>query len=409
MAAEECAIDVGKLACAEIVLQGDDMKKPTLSRRRVLVGTVGILIGEPIGASPAATLDWRSVPPAEAGFADNLEALLDKAIAEKRIWNLHGIVVVRNGRLALERYFDGEDDARGKPLGMVSFKPDTLHDLRSASKSVVGLLYGIALAAGKVPPPEQPLAQSFPEYADLFADPARGRWTVHHVLSMTMGTDWDELSVPYTDPANSEIAMDRAPDRYRYVLERPIVMEPGKRWVYCGGATALLDRIIAKGTGKSLHDYAREVLFDPLGMGPTDWFKGHDGELIAASGIRMLPRDLARIGQLLLRGGALDDRVVVPPEWIARCTSSVVPIDEVREYGYHWYLGRIGFETPTAPRWNRSRLERYWSAAGNGGQRLIIFPGLDLLVVTMFGNYDKPDQPVPPARVMREVVLPAAL
>lgn len=366
-------------------------------------------MGESIRTSSAAMLDWRPVSPAEAGFADDLETRLDRAVAEKRIWNLHSVIVVRNGRLVLERYFDGEDAARGKPLGVVSFKPDTLHDLRSASKSIVGLLYGIALAAGKVPPLERPLLHSFPEYADLFADPGRSRWTVHHVLSMTMGTDWEELSIPYTDPANSETAMDRSSDRYRYALSRPIVMEPGKRWTYNGGATALLGRIIATGTGKSLHEFAREILFDPLGIGPTDWFRGNHGELIAASGIRMTPRDLAKIGQLILRGGVWDDRVVVPAEWIARCTSSVVPIDEVREYGYHWYLGRIAFETPTAPRWNRSRLERYWSAAGNGGQRLFAFPGLDLLVAVTAGNYDTPDQSVPPARVVREVVLPALL
>jgi CubicO group peptidase (beta-lactamase class C family) len=386
---------------------GDDMNEPTFSRPQAATG--GIPAGESIRARSAAMLDWRSVSPTEAGFADNMEERLDKAVAEKRIWNLHSVIVVRNGRLVLERYFDSEDDARGKPLGVVSFKPDTLHDLRSASKSIVGLLYGIALAAGKVPSPDQPLMQSFPEYADLFADADRRRWTLHHVLSMTMGTDWEELSIPYTDPANSEIAMDRAPDRYRYVLSRPIVMEPGKRWTYSGGATALLGRLIARGTGKSLHAFAREVLFDPLGMGPTDWFVGRDGELIAASGIRMLPRDLAKIGQLMLRGGVWEDRVVVPSEWIARCTTPVVPIDEVREYGYHWYLGRFGFETPAAPRWNRSRLERYWNASGNGGQRLFVIPGLELLVVTTSGNYDTPDQRLPPTRVVREVVLPAIL
>ena len=360
-----------------------------------------------IGAS--AALDWRAKPPAEAGFADDLEARLDKAIAEKRVWNLHSVIIARNGRLVLERYFDGQDDARGRPLGMVSFKADTLHDLRSASKSIVGLLYGIALAAGKVPSRDQPLMRSFPEYADLFADPDRNGWTVHHVLSMTMGTDWDELSIPYTDPANSEIAMDRASDRYRYVLGRPVVMEPGKRWTYNGGATALLGRIIAKGMGKSLHDFAREVLFDPLGMGPTDWFTGRDGELIAASGMRMTPRDLARIGQLMLRNGVWDGRVVVPAEWIARCASPVVPVDEAREYGYQWYMGRFAFETPTAPRWNRSRLERFWGAIGNGGQRLFVFPGLDLLVATTAGNYDTSDQWVPPTRIVREVVLPAVM
>lgn len=94
---------------------------------------------------------------------------------------------------------------------------------------------------------------------------------------------------------------------------------------------------------------------------------------------------------------------------IARCTTPVVPIDEVREHGYHWYLGRFGFETPAAPRWNRSRLERYWNASGNGGQRLFVIPGLELLVVTTSGNYDTPDQRLPPTRVVREVVLPAIL
>jgi CubicO group peptidase (beta-lactamase class C family) len=361
-----------------------------------------------IGADRAP--DWRSAHPSEAGFADDLETRLDKAVADQRVWNIHGVIVVRGGRLVLERYFDGQDDTRGQPLGVVSFKPDTLHDLRSVSKSIVGLLYGIALAQGKVPAPDRPLAASFPEYADLFADPDRSRWTVHHLLSMTMGTDWDELSIPYTDPANSEIAMGMAPDRYRYILDRPVVLKPGQRWIYNGGATALLGRMIADGTGKSLHDFAREVLFDPLGIGPTDWFRGRvDGELIAASGIRMAPRDLARIGQLMLRGGVSEGRAVVPAEWIARSTSPVVPVDEVRSYGYHWYMGRWRLHRPTAPRWNRNQLEPFWSAIGSGGQRLFLFPGLDLVVVTTSGNYDTPEQWVPPTRIVNEVVLPALL
>src|SRR5262249_21524636 len=92
-------------------------------------------------------------------------------------------------------------------------------------------------------------------------------------------------NVPYTDPTNTEIAMERAPDRYRYVLDRPIVAEPGKTWIYCGGATALLGRMIAKGTGKPLHAYAREALFDPAGIAVTEWAKGADGNESAASGV----------------------------------------------------------------------------------------------------------------------------
>jgi CubicO group peptidase (beta-lactamase class C family) len=366
-----------------------------------------ISMGQSIRAAASAEADWLAISPSESGFASGLEALLDKAIAEKRVWNLHGVVIVRKGRLVLERYFEGDDYARGRLLGRIAFKPDTLHDLRSASKSIVGLLYGIALSDGKVPPPEAALFASFPEYTDLAADPARNRWTIQHVLTMTMGTDWDELGVPYTDPTNSEIAMDMAPDRYRFVLGVPVVMEPGKRWIYNGGATALLARIIVRGTGKSLHAFARETLFDPLEIGPTEWLTDGNGEAIAASGLRMTPRDLARIGLVMLKGGMWGARHVVPAQWIERSTSPMVDIDEIRQYGYHWYLGKFAFTVSTRPRWNRSQVERVSSAAGNGGQRLFVFPGLDLVVAITAGNYDTPGQGVPPTRVIREVVLPA--
>jgi CubicO group peptidase (beta-lactamase class C family) len=381
------------------------MHESRFDRRQVLAGAGGVLMSQIAGTNPAAAFDWLPIPLREAGFADDLEARLDKAIADKRIWNLHSVVVVRNGRLVFERYFEGEDTARGsRPIGMVSFKPDSLHDLRSASKSIVGLLYGIALAAGRVPAPEDRLMPSFPEYADLAADPERARWTLHHVLSMTMGTEWDE-SLPYYNPANSETAMDDAPDRYRYILDRPIVTEPGKRWVYNGGATALLGRLIARGTGKSLHDYAREALFDPLGIGPTDWYADRRGELIAASGIRMTPRDLARIGELTLRGGVWGGRSVVPAEWVARSTSPVVHIAEERQYGYQWYNLDFTLETPTMPRSN----QRLWNASGNGGQRLTVFPGLELVVVTTAGNYNMKDSNLPPLRVITDAVMPSLL
>jgi CubicO group peptidase (beta-lactamase class C family) len=385
------------------------MNAPKTSRREILAGTGAIFMGQSMRRTVAAATPWLSSSPNEAGFTSDLEARLGEAITDKRVWNLHGVVIVRQGRLILERYFEGDDNARGTPLGGVVFNADTLHDLRSVSKSIVGLLYGIALADGKVPPPEAPLLASFPEYVDLGADPARNRWTVHNALTMTMGTDWDELSVPYSDPTNSEIAMDMAPDRYRFILGAAVVMEPGKRWIYSGGATALLARIISKGTGKPLHEFARAALFDPLDIGPTEWYTDRSGEAIAASGLRMTPRDLSRIGLMMLKGGQWGDRRVVPAEWIARSTSPMVDIDEIRQYGYHWYLGKFAFTVSTAPRWDRSRLERFWSAIGNGGQRLFVFPGLDLAVAITAGNYDTLDQWVPPTRVIREVVLPSIL
>ena len=137
--------------------------------------------------------------------------------------------------------------------------------------------------------------------------------------------------------------MEMARDRYRFILERPVIGPPGKRWLYSGGATALVGRIIAKGTSQPLPDYARTALFDPLGLGPTEWINNRDtwvaaaygpgdGEPVAASGLRMTPRDLARIGQLVLNNGAVGGRQVLPAKWLTECLNRVV-------YGYQWYIG----------------------------------------------------------------------
>jgi CubicO group peptidase (beta-lactamase class C family) len=358
-------------------------------------------------ASPAAGLaagpsDLQAISPADAGFAPDLEARLERLIADKRAWGLHGVVVVRHGRLVLERYFEDEDNARGNQLGRVAFTADILHDMRSVSKGMVGLLYGIALEQGRVPPPEAPLFSAFPEYADL-ATGGREKLTIHHVLTMTLGTEWDESSLPYSNPANSEIAMDLAPDRYRYILERPVVREPGKRWTYCGGATALLGGIIAKGTGKPLHAFAREALLDPLRIGPTEWLSDGKGEPYTASGLRMTPRDLARVGIMMAGGGVAAGKQVVPAQWLARCTRPIVSVDELRRYGYQWYMVDIAYGEPLG--WAVRHLERMWMALGEGGKRLFVLPELQLVIAITAGNYGADDQWIPPTRVLREVVL----
>ena len=215
-----------------------------------------------------------------------------------------------------------------------------------------------------------------------------------------MGTDWDELSIPYTNPANSEIAMDHAPDSFRFVLERPYVELPGERWIYNGGATVLLGRLIAKGTGQSLPEFARAALFDPLGLGQTVWLSTRQGEPSAASGLRMVPRDLLHIGQLVLDGGVAGGHTIVPETWLTAALSPKVTIDEARQYGYQWYLGRLPYPETSSP-----QTVAWAGAAGNGGQRLIVLPELKLAVAITAGNYDTEDQWIPPTRLLREVVL----
>jgi len=344
----------------------------------------------------------RRTPPPETRptWTTELDRELDRARDDGRVPGQHGLVVTRAGHRIYERYTSGEDWRLGQSLGIVTFDADTLHDLRSVTKSVVGLLYGIALAEGKVPPPDAPLLAQFPEYADLARDDARKRWTIAHALTMTLGTEWDELTLPYSDPKNSERMMDAAPDRHRYVLDRPIVAGPGARWIYNGGTTALLGALIARGAGQPLEAFARRVLFDPLAI-TTQWSVDRRGIVRAASGLRMTPRDLAKIGQLMIDRGAWQERQIVPAAWVERCMTPAIVID-ARRYSYHWYVADFSVGSSL-------RVARFVGGAGYGGQRLYAFPDDALVVAITAGNYTRRDQGMIASVLMRTIVLPHVL
>src|SRR5262245_39665568 len=133
----------------------------------------------------------------------DFSARLAQMQRDGRVSGLHTLLVSRGGKVLFEHYGAGDDQSWGTPLGTITFGPTVLHDLRSVTKSIVGMLYGIALAGGKVPPPEAKLYDQFPEYADLGRRPGRDRITVAHALRMTLGTEWDELTTPYGDWRNS--------------------------------------------------------------------------------------------------------------------------------------------------------------------------------------------------------------
>jgi CubicO group peptidase (beta-lactamase class C family) len=347
------------------------MTKHAMRRRHAMWG---------LGATFMTASAGRAV--ASPTIAADIERRLAQLQSDGRVSGLDALLVAKGQQLVFEHYETNDDEIWDTPNGRVTFGPTVLHDVRSVSKSVVGLLYGIALAEGKVPPPEAKLYAQFPEYDDLAAQPSRDRLTIEHGLSMTLGLEWDELSFPYGDERNSETALVAAPDRFRYILARPIVGEPGVKWTYCGGATDLLGRLIARGTGEKLLDYARRVLFEPLGFGTSAWTLDHTGEPHAASGLRLLPRDMLKVGQLVLTKGAWNGREVVPAEWVKRCTTQVVPIEGRGGYGYQWYLGVI----PAGP----LQGAEWFAGIGWGGQRLFVVPRLDLVVAMNAGNYRLP-------------------
>ncbi len=331
------------------------------------------------------------------GFAPDLQERLDLGIRSGLLEQVHAVLVYRRGEQVLEAWYEGEDQDWGTPLGHVAFDGGTLHDVRSVTKGVTSLLYGIALEKGLVPGPDAPLMAQFPDHADLADDTARASWTIGHALNMTLGTEWNE-DAPYDSDANSEIAMELAEDRYRFILGRPVVAEPGTRWTYCGGATALLGHIIAEGTGQSLADFAREHLFRPIGAGPFEWSGGKDMVLSAASGLRLTAPDLARIGHVVLNIGTWGGERIVPEAWLRACWEPQTTTAFGLGYSNQWYLS----EQPVPAAGGTRKMI---SAMGNGGQRLYVIPSLGLVAVVFCGNYSKPDQWMTPTLILQKIIL----
>lgn len=244
--------------------------------------------------------------------------------------------------------------------------------MQSITKSVVALLTGVALDRGIIKNVDAPLLSFFPEYADL-ASPERERITLRDLLTMQAGLDWQikpYLSMPRR--------VDAAPDPYRLVLEQPMVAEPGKRWRYNNGVAELVGGVVQKATGRRLDQFAKDVLFEPLGITDWEWGRMASGDPGASWGLRLRPRDLAKIGQLVLNRGTWHGRRLVSSGWIEEMIAPHVVRPNTR-YGYLWWLSRrtIG-----------GRDFDVVSAIGWGGQYLDVVPGLNLVVVVTAGVYD---------------------
>ncbi len=373
------------------------MTKLFMRTLAVLLLIPGVTQAQDCGAPAAVDDGWTRATPAEVGLDGSRLCGLDKLLEQWPQRNIHAVVVARRGKLVMERYFTGADERWGTQLGDVKHAPDLKHDLRSISKSVVALLVGIALGEGKFPALDSPVFDAFPEFAAL-ATPEKRKITFRQLLTMSSGFAWDE-TIPYSNPANSERRLIDSSDPVRFVLEQPLVAAPGELYNYNGGNTALLAEAIARLNGKRIEDYAREKLFAPLGIADSEWVRmPANGDTAAASGLRLRPRDTAKLGQLMLADGQWNGRQVVPKGWAADSVKPRINGAGIYFYGYQWWLGR----SLLAGR------EIDWIAGfGFGGQRLFIVPTFDLVVFVNSGHYRDGLQNVIPAAILNQVVLPA--
>jgi CubicO group peptidase (beta-lactamase class C family) len=340
---------------------------------------------------------WSIAAPEEVGLDGPSLCGLDTFLDQWPRRNIHAVVVTRRGKLVFERYFAGDDDRWVVSSDFVSFSPTEKHDIRSISKSVTALLVGIALSEGKFPPLDTPVIDFFPEYAEL-RTPDKARITFRHLLTMSHGLAWDE-TVAWNAPDNNERQMLEAMDPYRYVLEQPVALPPGILFNYNGGATTLLAGALAKATGLKVDDYAREKLFTPLGITDFEWltFTGSN-EVAAFGGLRLRPRDLAKIGQLMAADGLWNGKRVLPDGWVAESTRPRLNTDGLLYYGYQWWLGRSLL---------RGRDLAWTAGYGNGGQRLFVVPELDLVIAINAAHYGSPLQGIIPFAILTRLVLPA--
>ncbi|MBL6614025.1 MAG: serine hydrolase [Reyranella sp.] len=349
------------------------------------------------GAPIALNDGWSIASQAELGLDPAKLCELDAFLAQWPQGNIHAVVVVRNGKLAMERYFAGEDERWGDKLGRVTYGPEMKHDLRSITKSVTSLLVGIALAEGKFPKLDSPVFDAFPDYADL-RTPEKARITFRDLLTMSSGVAWEE-NVPWDDPRNNERGMIMAADPFRYILSQPVAHPPGTVYAYSGGGTSLLGETLIRSTDRPLRDYAREKLFLPIDAPDFEWLDaGVSGRLGAFGSLRLRPRDAAKLGLLLQTDGQWNGKQVVPPGWAAESIKPRLNGDGLYFYGYQWWLGRS----------LRNGSEITWTAGvGLGGQRLFVVPSLDLVVMINAGHYRSPLQTVIPSGILNRIVLPA--
>ena len=330
---------------------------------------------------------WATAAPSEAGFDPSGLEELTRAVESGAIHNVHAVVIEHAGRLVYERYFKGPDERWGDSIGQVAFTRDSLHDLRSVSKSVATALLGIALAGTHREALERPITSYFEHLKGSFGTGVE-KVTLKHVLTMTAGLEWNEMTVPYTSADNDEIRLYYTSDPVALVLARPVRDPVGTKWYYNGGLSQVVAGVIRRKTGEPIHKYAEKVLFGPLGiknyewLGSSRWKAGMSPS--AASGLRMRARDLAKIGSVYLHKGAWNGRQIIPADWIELSGQShVEKIPWGRStgaygYGFMWYPGRL--KGPEGYRLIR--------AAGNGDQRIFILPELKLSITMFAGNYN---------------------
>jgi CubicO group peptidase (beta-lactamase class C family) len=344
-------------------------------------------------ARPVAEHDgWATASLEDVGFSrprieSFIRMLIDTPMDSVHAPQVHGVLIARHGKLVLEEYFHGE--SRDRP-----------HETRSAAKSVTATLFGAAMQAGL------PVSTSMPVYRAMHGgtfppdlDPRARALTVDSLLTMSSGLDCDDGDD--ASPGREETMWDLPPhsDFYKFALDLKMIRPPGQRSVYCSIQPNLVGGVLTRTTHQSLPVLFHELLAKPLQIGRYYLDLQPTGEVFMGGGLRMLPRDFMKFGQLMLAGGTWNGHRVLSRQWVAQASAPRMDLGRYK-YGYLWWV--IDFP------YNGSTLRTY-SALGNGGQLVMVIPKLDMVVAIYGANYADQGTFLLQTVYVRQYVLPAVI
>ncbi|MGE5140760.1 MAG: serine hydrolase, partial [Rudaea sp.] len=332
----------------------------------------------PTAELPAAAADywptaaWRTSTAEDQGMSSRqLASLLDTIQSESLA--VHSVTVVRHGYIVLDAYW-------------YPYRPGLKHELESCTKSVMSALTGIAIDRGYIHGVDSRVADLLAMQLPADTDPRKSDIALKHLLTMSSGLEWSGGG-----DKDSTSEMEASQDWPGYVLSQQPDSDPGPTWSYNNGAVHVLSAILQKASGKTSLQLARESLFGPLGITDVGWVSDPQGTTIGFGGLRLTPRDMAKLGLLYLRGGVWDGRQIVSRSWVQSSTSLQMPSDWFTGYGYLWFMIGPGV----------------YGAYGSGDQFIFVAPSRDLVVVFTGGMGSDTQGGLPPVRLLSDVILPA--